>query len=187
MLFLGHADSLAYKYLCSVHGEVSATSLPLDLATLKRYPPDWIVSHGYRHIVPPEIIGHLRDRIVNLHISLLPWNRGVDPNLWSFIDGTPSGVTVHYMDERVDTGDIIMQRELHFSDNETLATTYACLQTAIVELFKEAWPLILEQKAPRRPQVGPHTYHRVEDRERVASLLTDGWNTPIASLRAHGR
>jgi len=112
VLFLGSADSPTYEYLRSIHAEISTTSAPLDLESLERRPPDWIVSHGYRHIVPPEVVARFRDRMVNLHISLLPWNRGADPNLWSFVEGTPSGVTVHYMDEGVDTGDVIAQREL---------------------------------------------------------------------------
>ncbi len=186
VLFLGDPDSPTCAYLRSAHGEVSATSSPLDLATLERDPPDWIVSHGYRHIVGPDVVGAFRDRIVNLHISLLPWNRGADPNLWSFVDGTPSGVTVHYMDEGVDTGDIIAQRELRFAGDETLATTYASLQTEMVDLFSATWPLILEHKASRWPQAGPHSSHRTADRERVASLLTDGWDTPIASLVGDG-
>lgn len=186
VLFLGSDDSPTYAYLRSIHDEVAATSSPLDLAALEVDLPDWIVSHGYRHIVPAKIVDRFRDRMVNLHISLLPWNRGADPNLWSFVDGTPSGVTIHYMDEGIDTGDIIVQRELSFGDGETLATTYACLQEAIVELFEKAWPLVLESRAPRRPQAGPHTYHSVADREWVAPLLTDGWNTPIASLRRSG-
>jgi methionyl-tRNA formyltransferase len=184
VLFLGSDDSPTYRYLRSVHDEVAATSSPLDLAALEADPPEWVVSHGYRHIVPAEIVARFRDRMLNLHISLLPWNRGADPNLWSFVDGTPSGVTIHYMDEGVDTGDIVAQRELSFGEGETLATTYARLQEAIVELFEEVWPRVLEGRAPRRPQAGPHTYHSVADRERIESLLSDGWDTPIASLRA---
>jgi methionyl-tRNA formyltransferase len=184
VLFLGSADSPTYEYLRSIHDEIWAMSEPLDLEVLERRPPDWIVSHGYRHIVPPEAIARFRDRTVNLHISLLPWNRGADPNLWSFVEGTPSGVTIHYMDEGVDTGDVIAQRELRFDDDETLATTYEHLQSAIVELFEETWPLVLEGRAPRSPQIGPHSYHRLADRGRIASLLVNGWDTSVGSLRA---
>lgn len=184
VLFLGRGDSPVYGYLRSLHEEVEETAEPLDLEALEREPPDWIVSHGYRHIVPAAAIERFRDRMVNLHISLLPWNRGADPNLWSFVEGTPSGVTIHYMDEGVDTGDVIAQRELRFGDEETLATTYARLQEEIADLFQETWPLLLEGTAPRRPQSGPHSSHRVADREKVAHLLGAGWDTPVAVLRA---
>ncbi|MCL0081308.1 hypothetical protein M1N64_03665 [Peptococcaceae bacterium] len=44
-------------------------------------------------------------RAINLHISFLPWNRGADPNFWSFIENAPVGVSIHYLDEGIDTGD----------------------------------------------------------------------------------
>ncbi len=56
--------------------------------------------------------------IINLHISFLPWNRGAHPNFWSFYDDTPKGVTIHLIDEGIDTGAIIYQKEITFDRNE---------------------------------------------------------------------
>jgi len=65
---------------------------------------EWLISYGYRHIFKPEVIQRFRGRIINLHISFLPWNRGVDPNQWSFLQDTPKGVTIHFIDEGIDLG-----------------------------------------------------------------------------------
>src|SRR3954447_21138388 len=70
-----------------------------------------IVSFGHRHIVPAEVLDALDGRALNLHISLLPWNRGSDPNLWSWLENTPKGVTVHWMTAALDRGDIAGQRQ----------------------------------------------------------------------------
>ena len=66
---------------------------------------DFIVSYGYRYIIKKNIIDYFHKRIINLHISYLPYNRGADPNLWSILEDTPSGVTIHYIDDDKHTSD----------------------------------------------------------------------------------
>lgn len=116
---------------------------PIDVQFLIEKQIDFAVSYGYRHIIKSDVLHHLKDRIINLHISYLPWNRGADPNLWSFLEDTPKGVTIHYVDEEIDTGDIIVQKEVVFEHGaQTLSTTYARLQDEMMLLFKSNWPLI---------------------------------------------
>ena len=91
---------------------------PIDLEFFNSSKVDFAVSYRFRHIVRKPIIEHLRGNIINLHISLLPWNRGADPNLWSFLENTPKGITIHYIDDGIDTGDIIAQKELFFDENK---------------------------------------------------------------------
>ena len=45
---------------------------------------DWIVSYGYKHIIRADVLALVSGRVINLHISYLPWNRGYHPNVWSF-------------------------------------------------------------------------------------------------------
>lgn len=113
---------------------------------------------------------------VNLHISYLPWNRGADPNLWSYIDGTPKGVTIHYLDTGLDTGDIIAQWEIE-PYGETLAETYVDLQAEIKILFILNWDKIKRRTAGIK-QTGKGTYHQVKDRV----ILANGWDTEIKTL-----
>ena len=53
-------------------------------------------------------------KIINLHIGYLPYNRGAHPNFWSFMDNTPTGVTIHEIDKNIDTGKIIYQKIVDF-------------------------------------------------------------------------
>jgi methionyl-tRNA formyltransferase len=185
VLFLGREDSGALAHLRAVEDEVIALgpSEPLTPEWLDRHRPKLAVSHGYRLILGPAVLDRLPDRIVNLHISLLPYNRGADPNLWSVLEDTPSGVSIHYIDAGVDTGDLIAQREVPPARDDTFATSYARLQGAIVDLFRECWASIAAGTCPRRPQPPGGTVHRVADQAAVAHLLTDGWDTPIGPLR----
>jgi methionyl-tRNA formyltransferase len=182
VLFLGPDESPTLGYLSEFGEEVAATTAPIDADTIRHRQPDFLVSHGYRHIISSPVLDLVSDHAINLHISYLPWNRGADPNLWSWIDDTPKGVTIHYVDAGVDTGDIIAQRKVSFAGEETLASSYTRLQTEIHELFREAWPDIRQGRCDRRAQTGEGSVHRVADRERVAHLLPDGWDTPVASL-----
>ena len=125
---------------------------------------DFIISYGYRHILKKDILDLFPDKAINLHISMLPWNRGSDPNLWSFIDDTPKGVTIHYMNEGLDKGDIIAQREVTMGDDETLKTSYDKLQSAMIDLFRETWPEIIDGMCVGRPQEGIGSYHKSTDK-----------------------
>ena len=107
------------------------------MAFIKKENFDFIVSYKYRFIISHDIVAYMKRKIVNLHISLLPWNRGADPNLWSFLKDTPKGITIHYIDSGVDTGDILLQKEFDFNlEEDTLKTTYDFLNKEIIRLFK---------------------------------------------------
>ncbi len=173
-------------FLKSSEGNVVQTMDRMDEQFLDEHPVDLLVSHGYRHILRPAILDRFPGRAVNLHISYLPWNRGADPNLWSFIDNTPKGVSIHYLDAGIDTGDIIAQRLVEFGAGETLGTSYARLQKEIAQLFAENWNRIRSGTCEAVKQAGAGSFHRVADRERVAHLLTNGWDTPVAQLETAG-
>ena len=48
---------------------------------------------------------------INLHLSYLPFNRGKNPNVWSIIESTPCGATIHKIDEKIDTGKIYVRKK----------------------------------------------------------------------------
>ena len=125
---------------------------------------DYIISYGYRHILKKDVLDLFPQKAINLHISMLPWNRGADPNLWSFIDNTPKGVTIHYMNEGLDKGDIIAQREVPMTEDETLKSSYNKLHAAMLRLFEETWPEIVDGTCVGRPQEGKGSYHKSSDK-----------------------
>lgn len=144
---------------------------------------DWLVSYGYRHILKPDLLALFPLRTMNLHISLLPWNRGADPNLWSFLENTPKGVTIHRIDVGVDSGEIFAQKEVDFLDkSETLATTYQKLSESVEDLFRQSWDKIISGVIQSYPQPEGGSFHRLKDRERFDLLLSQGWDTPIENL-----
>ncbi len=140
------------------------------------------VSYGYRHILKSDILGICP--FINLHISYLPWNRGADPNIWSWIDDTPKGVTIHSIDEGIDTGDILVQKEVPMGDDETLSTSYQKLQDAIVQLFYDSWGDIRAAKVLKTPQlVQAGSMHYASDKAGIEFLLSDGFDTYVSKIQ----
>ena len=137
---------------------------------------DLVISYGYRHILKKEIIESSKAPIVNLHISYLPWNRGQHPNFWSFYECTPSGVSIHLIDEGVDTGAIIYQRYVNFDKEEdTFSKTYKKLIVEIEKLFRDNIDELISKKFIATPQRRKGSYHS------VANLPKEfiGWDTVI--------
>jgi methionyl-tRNA formyltransferase len=186
ILFLGPEDSPLITWLREEGEQVIQTADKLSAEDVAEQGYSFLVSYGYRHILRKDILDVFPGRAINLHISYLPWNRGADPNFWSFIEDTPKGVTIHYLDEGVNTGDIIVQEKMEFdSDRETLATSYEKLQTAIQELFRKNWQNIKSGNCRRQKQVGKGSTHKVKDKTSLSHLLTDGWNTPVSVLEEY--
>jgi len=149
---------------------------------------DYVISYGHRHIIKPEVIEKYRGRIFNVHWSLLPWNRGADCNLWSWFDDTPKGVTVHHIDEGLDTGDIALQLKVRFlnPEKETLESSYRHLQDHALFALESVWSWIVAGKEiPAIKQEGKGTLHRVKDREKI--VLPAGWKTPVEFVEDMGR
>ena len=167
------------------HGcDVSERDCPIDVGYLCNLSVDFLISYGYRHIVQKPVINYLNGKAINLHISFLPWNRGADPNLWSFLEDTPKGVTIHYIDEGLDSGGIIYQKEIFFIlESETLATTYKKLNEEIVTLFRQQWPFIMTGDVLRRKQPPGGSFHLKADKKKFEYLLLEnGWYTPVKKL-----
>lgn len=144
------------------------------LLKLRSLGADMAVSIFFGHIVRREFIAIFPRGVLNLHPALLPYNRGAYPNVWSIIDGTPAGVTLHYIDEQVDTGDIVAQQQVVVEPVDTGGTLYRKLEKACVDLFQEAWPKVVAGTAGRQPQSPLEgTTHRVKDVERVDELNLD--------------
>jgi len=172
------------KYVVKENVMVYSEKLSVDY--VKKRKPDIIISYNYSYIIKEDVIKCFqRKRLINLHISFLPWNRGAHPNLWSFLKETPKGVTIHLIDRGVDTGDILLQSEVKFNEyHETLISSYGILHEKIQELFKANWDKIRNFEIIPRPQYGEGSLHYKKDFERIKEVLgDDGWNIQIPKLK----
>jgi methionyl-tRNA formyltransferase len=109
-------------------------------------------------ILPPEVFTLPPAGTINLHASLLPKYRGAAPINWAIINGgKETGLTTIFIQEKVDTGDIILQKKVAIGDEETAGELHDRLASLGAELLLETVNLIEEGKAPRQFQTGEAT------------------------------
>lgn len=156
----------------------------ITVEIVKELDPDMVVSYNYSHIVKEDVIDFLGNKIINMHVSFLPWNKGASPNIWSFIDDTPKGVTIHRLEKGLDTGKIIVQREVEFDeDKDTLSSSYQRLQEEIVDLLMENWNYIKDGNYELKEQVGSGSYHRTADLNKILGNQHIDYNMTIAEFK----
>lgn len=151
ILLLGEKCNLINNILLSKGYNINICTDKVGIENTSYF--DFIISFGYRYIISKDIIDIFPNKIINLHISLLPYNRGADPNLWSYLEDTPKGVTIHYIDENLDTGNIIVQKEIKDNiQHDTLKTSYDRLINEIIILFENNIDNILNGNIKSFPQ-----------------------------------
>lgn len=108
------------------------------LEAIKKYQVNLFVSMSFNQIFKDRLIHYPRHKTINCHAGKLPFYRGRNILNWALInDEKEFGITVHYMDEGIDTGDIIKQRTFPITDEDTYATL---LEVA----YRECPALLLE-------------------------------------------
>jgi methionyl-tRNA formyltransferase len=118
--------------------------------------PDLIVL-GEAKIVNECVIRIPRIGILNAHPGLLPKHRGVDATEWAILTGDRIGVTVHFVDEGIDTGPIVIRKTLEIGTGDRLFDLKEKISSLGVQMLVEATNLILAGKAlpqPQRPEDG---------------------------------
>ncbi|MBU6282965.1 formyltransferase [bacterium] len=115
--------------------------------------PDLLFSFYFRQMMKRSLLATARHGALNLHGSLLPAYRGRAPVNWVLVNGeTETGVTLHYMDEKPDHGDVVARRRVAIDRDDTALTLTRKLAAAGRETMREALPLLESGRAPREPQ-----------------------------------
>jgi len=126
---------------------------PMWVRKIRELEPDIIFSFYYRNIVRPPLLEIPPSGCLNLHGSLLPGYRGRCPINWVLVKGEKeTGVTLHYMTPRPDAGDIVSQKKIIISENDTAKTLHEKMAGASSDMLDQILPQIMKGTAPRIPQ-----------------------------------
>ncbi len=112
------------------------------------------VSVLFGHILPQRMIENFSMGILNLHTSLLPIGRGADPIPWSIINKQPQGITIHLIDQQIDTGDIIFQKEIRTTIDMSAGDIYRDALSELLIEFSRIFPMWLNGELQPSPQSG---------------------------------
>jgi len=120
---------------------------------LSKFHPDTLVVVAYGHIIPPWMIELPRLGCINLHASLLPKYRGAAPIQWSLMRGERrTGITTMLIDPGMDTGDILLQRDVEVEAEDTTETLSLRLSTLGADLMVETLRGLERGEITPRPQ-----------------------------------
>lgn len=148
--------------------------------------PDITILYGYRNLIRGKMLG--KHRVINIHVSYLPYNRGASPNLWSWYDDTPKGVSIIQIDHSIDGGPLLACRLVKmYPEGDTLETSYNRLRRAASELFFDMWPQIRQGIAGATQLPGNGSCHTTRQSEDLLSMFPHGYQTPCALVEALGR
>ena len=114
---------------------------------------DAAVVCSFNYKIPKVLLNATKDGFINVHPSMLPKYRGGNPYSRVIMNGeTETGVTIHFMDEGFDTGDIIAQKAYHIHSKATMGTLFNELNVIGIELLLQVLQAYETQELPRIPQ-----------------------------------
>ncbi|MEO6847779.1 MAG: methionyl-tRNA formyltransferase [Chthoniobacterales bacterium] len=146
------------------------------LAQIRNFQPDIGIVVAYGQILPKEILELPRYGCLNLHVSLLPKYRGASPIQAAIANGDrETGISVMYMDEGLDTGDVLLQAHLTISKEDTAATLHDKLASDAPEVLLKALDELTKNRAPRIPQDGALASYAPKIKREDAKIE---WNLP---------
>ncbi len=119
--------------------------------TLTKLNPDLIVSAGFMKILGPRVLTELRGKIINTHPALLPKFPGAHAVADTLAAGEKvSGSTIHFVDEGVDTGQIIMQKEVEILPSDTIQTLHERIKQVEKELLVQVVKQFVSKELPTK-------------------------------------
>ncbi len=141
--------------------EVSRLAHAETVSTLTIYKPDMICVACFSLLIPPTILKLPRLGCLNVHPSLLPANRGPMPLFWTFREGcTTTGVTIHLMDEGMDSGDILAQETIVVPDGISYdQLEVQCATQGGKLLARTVWDLYEERAVRIAQDEAKSSYH----------------------------
>lgn len=173
------------KKLCDQGFEVIVSPDPYEADSIDVFSPDIILSSGYDRLLRPKTVQRFPQRIINLHAAYLPWARGIGTTLFATMLRYPYGVSIHFINEGLDTGNLISRKLVQPGPKDTLRTFYTKLLSATEELFFESFPKIVHGQTNGVPQEQLGEINTNRSRLQFESLLDacpNGYDTLITDL-----
>ena len=162
-----------YDIPCLKHKNVNSERF---LSEIKRFDCDILVSMSFNQIFKSEIINLTPKKMINCHAGKLPFYRGRNILNWVLInDEKDFGVTVHYVDEGIDTGDIILQNTYPITDDDDYCTILDKAYVSCSETLYESLVLISEGEVHRKNQAEIHPVGMYCGRRTFGDEILD-WN-----------
>jgi methionyl-tRNA formyltransferase len=122
-------------------------------------------------IIRQDLIVKAKIGFVNTHPSLLPFNRGKHYNFWAIVEEAPFGVTLHFVDNGIDTGPILAQSKIGYDWQDNGESLYMKAQNEMVKLFIKSYPTLRNGNFQSIPQVeNEGSFHHSSEIETICQI-----------------
>lgn len=129
---------------------------------LVEFSPDYLLSIYYRFIIKKNILKIVDYKAMNSHPSLLPAYRGTKSSVWAILNNEKeTGITFHYINEKIDDGNIILQKTISINNDDTAYSLYNKLISLFVLNFRSAFNMLINNNLGYK-QIGKTTYYKRE-------------------------
>jgi len=173
-------DDQAKKFGFDIY-EVKKINMPENIARIQSLKPDLIIEAGWSEIISKEVIDIPLKGTIGIHGAVLPDYPGQASMNWALINGEKKwGVTLMYLDQQADAGDIIAVREFDVTLTDDIKDVHKKSDIVSAELMKEFLPLIEQGKVPRIPQDVSKRKGRTGRRKLEDALIN--WNSSTRSI-----
>lgn len=154
-------DSCVYNELC-------------ELSHFKTGEFDFGFLIWWPYIVPKQVMEMAKFGFINTHPSYLPYNRGKHYNFWAIVEQVPFGVSLHFVEQTVDSGDIISRIPIDYTWEDTGATLFYKAQQKMIQLFIQEYPNIRKHQIKRIPQdIQKGSFHTSNELEKASHIELD--------------
>ena len=174
------AGRRSVAHVCRTYGVDSDETADVNaeefLARLRGHAPDVIVSVSCPQIFRAPLIGLPPSGVLNVHGALLPEYRGILPSFWMLANGeTRAGVSVYFVDERIDAGDLCAQRAFDISPDDTLDSFLRRSKLMAADLLLGVLDAVERGSCERRPlDLSLGSYYSWPDAEAVSRFRARG-------------
>lgn len=158
--------------------------VPLDY--LKENNIKIIISDRFPKKFPPNYLRNFKYTAINIHLSLLPRNRGSYPIFFSVINKEDIGWSIHHMSDKIDSGSVILQKKINFeSEKNTFRSVWTCSQVSAMSTLVVRWNYIKDKLLTHShdnetfsPKIRP-SFHYKKEIDKFEKYLPEGWDTKI--------
>ena len=168
-------NSLVYEYLDLIKFDQNKILIYSDsihnILIKDKVQFDYFLLLWWPFILKQEVFSIPRFGSINTHPSLLPFNRGKHYNFWNIFEDVPFGVSLHFIDQGIDSGDVIFQKKIDKSWEDNGKTLYNKAQNAMIELFEDSYFKLVNMEYIRQKQnIQSGSFHHAKELEFASEI-----------------
>lgn len=183
-LYLNHSDDLGlfvtvsenalYRELRDLGLPVSIFKSSAELADQLDEEFDLGVLAWWPKIIHASLISKPRHGFINTHPSFLPFNRGKHYNFWAIVENAPFGVTLHRVDDGVDTGPIVAQKKIPYDWTDTGESLFVKAREEMISLFQQTYPQLRTNCLKAKSQdLSSGSFHKGAELDQASCIALD--------------